>query len=106
MIISLQELSSIISRFSIEMSAKIQYYYELCKFFLVFVVNQGQNGVRFVVNQGQNGVRFVVNQGQNSVLFVENQGQDDEIGYSIIMCFCSKSHVFCEIWRKNLCFLK
>ena len=84
MIISLQELSSIISRFSIALSAKIQYYYELCKFFLVFVVNQGQN----------------------SVLFVVNQGQDDEIGYSIIMCFCSKSHVFCEIWRKNLCFLK
>ena len=84
MIINLQELSSIISRFSIEMSAKIQYYYELCKFFLVFVVNQGQN----------------------SVLFVVNQGQDDEIGYSIIMCFSSKSHVFCEIWRKNLCFLK
>ena len=27
------------------LSAKIQYYYELCKFFLVFVVNQGQNSV-------------------------------------------------------------
>ena len=55
-------------------------------FFLVFVVNQGQNSVLFVVNQGQNEAEFVVNQGQDEA-YINDVIYNSSKAFAAIGCF-------------------